>query len=396
MTKSNHRANVVRIQEILKHPNADRLGIVHVGGYQCVVRLEDFQPGDLAVYVQPDSVVPDNETFAFVHGLGPNDGRPVSEKYRRVTARRFRKEWSEGLLIALPSHDKGMRRVSDYNLQEGDDAAELLGITHYEPPADKEGTTGDCERGPGYSRWPRSLKGWAYFLLRLIGIDLNGATGGFSERGPGAARPVYDVDAYKNFLGALVPGEAVVITEKIHGCNARYTFEGGRMYAGSRRLWKSAKSTCIWRRALAQIPWIEEWCRAYPGYTLYGEVVPVHAGYDYGCVPGQVKFFVFDILTPNGTWANGSEWQPGKHDRERGVMYSAWVPVLYHGKFEGPILAACAAGPSKVRGAEHIREGAVIRPIDEREVRGLGRVQLKVVSNAFLEREERLDFAQSI
>ena len=37
----------------------------------------------------------------------------------------------------------------------------------------------------------------------------------------------------------------------------------------------------------------------------------------------------------------------------------------------------------------NIREGVVITPLIERHVRGLGRLQLKLVSNAYLEKDSK-------
>jgi hypothetical protein len=50
--KSNHQALVVRIGEILVHPNADNLQIVNVmdGAYQCVI---DEQPQDGSIWSWP-------------------------------------------------------------------------------------------------------------------------------------------------------------------------------------------------------------------------------------------------------------------------------------------------------------------------------------------------------
>jgi hypothetical protein len=61
-----HKVRVVRINEILVHPNADRLAIVKVLGYQVVVGKEDFKVGDLAYFVPPDSVVPERNEFHFL------------------------------------------------------------------------------------------------------------------------------------------------------------------------------------------------------------------------------------------------------------------------------------------------------------------------------------------
>ena len=47
---------------------------------------------------------------------------------------------------------------------------------------------------------------------------------------------------------------------KIHGSNGRYQFGSAdqKMHVGSHNYWKSDKSTCIWRRALTQSPWLSE------------------------------------------------------------------------------------------------------------------------------------------
>src|ERR1035437_8123828 len=123
MSNSTHRVNVVKIEEILPHPNADTLGIVYIGGYQVVVKKDNFKVGDLALYIQPDTIVPVLPAFAFLW-----EGTEPTERRRRVTVRRFRKEWSEGLLMP----------VSDFpefgQIAEGCDMADLLGSKHYEEP----------------------------------------------------------------------------------------------------------------------------------------------------------------------------------------------------------------------------------------------------------------------
>lgn len=375
---STHTVKVVRIPDIEKHPNADSLGLVHLGGYQVVVKLGDFKPGDFALYIQPDSVVPEEPQYAFLwEGRAPaTDDCSVPEKYRRITVRKFRKEWSEGLLLPVENRSGSafVRRGFKVLISgEGDDVAEFLGITHYQPPE-----PGERQQSHNYGRgvWPRSLKGWYYFILRKLGFDVNGPTGD-NMRAPKTFPPVYDVEAFKNFPNAFEPGETVVVTEKIHGSNARYTFQNGKMYAGSRQLWKSEKSNCIWRKVLEQHPWIEEWCRTHPGYTIFGEVVPTQGKFTYGCKPGETKFFVFDILSPSGEWTRPSDLMVG------GIK--SQVPLLYAWQFDEQKIRKLADGFSAVVGADQIREGVVIRATPERHVRGIGRLQLKIVSNQFLE-----------
>jgi hypothetical protein len=301
--KANHQVNVVRIAEILPHANADSLGLVMVGGYQVVVKLTDFRVGDLGVYIQPDSVVPADPEFAFLwDGRGFTDYVP--EKYRRITVRKFRKEWSEGLLLPLATFYSEEERLG-LNIQQGDDISEDLGITHYEPPEPAESTQAVNQRRirPKPLFKGGNLKAWFYFILEWLGFRPNGNTGGRNDYGPKLGRPVYDVEALKNHMGVFEEGEEVVVTEKIHGSNARYTFQDGTMYVGSRTLWKSETAQCVWRSAVQQCPGIEAWCREHPRHTLYGEVVPTQGDkYLYGCSPGQVKFFLFDIMDPEGEW----------------------------------------------------------------------------------------------
>ena len=63
-----------------------------------------------------------------------------------------------------------------------------------------------------------------------------------------------------------------------------------------------------------------------------------------------------------------------------------WVPLLYKGPFDIEKLKALAEGQSLVSGANHIREGVVIKlhtEQPERTIRGLGRLQLKVVGMGY-------------
>lgn len=419
--KSNHQANVIRVSEILPHTNAETLEIVPIPpglAYQVVVKKGQFKVGDLAVYIQPDSVVPQTEPFRFIWEpylvtpdkcqhtttdgkstvLESNAGQKlcircmadlpleVPERRRRITVRKFRKEWSEGLLLPVSDFSGGLQhepKLAYGWIKEGDDVSDLLGITHYDPDKGTENTTGENMAAPR-RRFPRTFKGWFFFLLHKLG---------FKKAGQQATEevsfnvPVYDVEAFKNYRNnSFILGEPVVVTEKIHGSNARFLFFDGRMYAGSRTLWKAAKSNCVWRKALAQNPWIEEWCRAHEGYTLYGEVTPTQKGFDYGCKEGEVKFFVFDILTPEGEWV---EWIPSWPETFEMLQGLTIVPVLYTGPFDLDKITPIVDGPSTVPGAKHIREGAVIKPNHERQVRGLGRLQLKIVSNAFLEKDSK-------
>lgn len=371
-----HKVKVISIGEIQVHPNADTLGIVFVGGYQCVVKKDNYKVGDLAIYLPPDSVVPQTKPFEFLWADKEFPDGVVPEKYRRITVRRYRKEYSEGLLLPVTDFPLLYNQAGVFSQDEGADVAELLGITHYEEPepVDLYGTPSTRLQEKG---WPRSLRGWFFLILRALGLRRNPLEG-TSERAPKDAPPVYDVENFKHYNTTFKQGDEVVVTEKIHGSNGRYMFDGKRMWVGSKNLWKSEKSKCIWRRVLKDYPQIEEWCRAHPKNTLYTEVVPTQKGYDYGTNEKKpTDIFVFDIRDQDGVY-----WP-----KDKSLVEVKPVPIVYAGPFDKETINKLAEGKTLVTNAKHIREGIVIASREERYERGLGRVQLKLKSNAFLEAE---------
>lgn len=390
--KANHRANVIRISELIAHPDPETtsLELVMIDGFQLVVKKGQFTVGDLAVHIQPDSIVPQTEPFKFIWEQYVTLDGTVPENRRRITVRKFRKQWSEGLLLPLSDFltnglliDGQGKILSQYSPSEGTDVSDIIGIKHYDPDtAGPAGTKGTNSNGPKRKfRYPRSVKGWLKFLWSIV----SGKQKLRTEAVPFVV-PTYDVDALKNYKDAFIPGEPVVFTEKIHGSNARFVYLDGVMYAGSRNLWKSEDSDCIWRKALRQNPWIEDWCREHEGYALYGEVAPTQKGFSYGAKDGQVRFFWFDIYTPGKEWVDYDDY--GKFGINESIGKYA-VPLLYYGPFNLERIMKLVDGPSVAAGGLHIREGIVGKTVRERSQRGLGRTQLKIVSNVFLEKDNK-------
>jgi len=58
---------VVRIENVVKHPGADRLIIVTVlGDYPVITNMTHLQVNDLIGYLPIDTIVPDTEDFHFL------------------------------------------------------------------------------------------------------------------------------------------------------------------------------------------------------------------------------------------------------------------------------------------------------------------------------------------
>ena len=371
--KSTHETRLVRLGPPRVHTNADTLEIFDIGGYQVVTKKGNFKAGDLAVYIQPDSVVPQTPAFDFLEGKS------------RITVRRFRGEWSEGLLMPVTDFNAHTLNGGPWKVQvtkngdpyvffensaggttcipEGVNIAELLGITHYVPEFDREKTAADAASAPK-RRHPRSLRGWFYWTLHKFGLKPSN-----DKLDLGIFVPVYDVDVWKNNTHKMPFGTKVQVTEKIHGSNARYVFIDGYLYAGSHYQWKK-RGDNIWWRAVEACPEIEEWCTQNPGKVLYGEVGPTQKGFRYGCDGGETFFFAFRVYDPEtGLWAwAGSEG------------FKSTVPHLGV-QILSPDILALADGPSLVPGAKNIREGIVLK-----DDAGL---TFKVVGNKFLEGDSK-------
>lgn len=370
--KSNHQANIVRIGAITPHPDPEttKLELTEVGGYQIVIGKGNFTEGDLAVFIQPDSVVPQTEPFKFIWQDHVGIDGLVPESRRRVTVRRFRKAWSEGLLMPLKDFivDLVVTNGFDTIYNEGDDVSDALGITHWVPAFDMESMSADTAAAPR-RKYPRSVKGWFFFLLHKLGLGWK--CGQDCTLEVAFDYPIYDVDAYKNHKKWIPEGTFVQVTEKIHGSNMRATFTGSEFYVGSHEQWKKQGDN-IWWKAAKQWPEIEGWCRRNADKVLYGEVGPTQKGWTYGCASGETFFFAFQVYDPHT-----NEWESAGD-----AGFSLLVPLLHVGPFRPEILAL-ADGKTTVPFATGIREGCVIHIIGNKTSRS----NLKVVSNDFLAKD---------
>lgn len=331
---STHKVEVTRLpDEFQKHSNADSLSLVNIfGGYQVVIRTEDWTPGQLVAYIPPDSIVPNNETFAFLDG------------HTRIRAKRLRGEMSFGLLIPAPA-----------GTNEGDDVTELLGVTHWNPAV------------------PTS-------------------TGGEDTQAPRGFFPVYDIESWRRYSRTFRSDEEVVISEKIHGCSARFVFQDGQMCCGSHRNWKKDDSQSpngpknLWWKALEQNPKVKDFCLDNPGVALYAEVFGSNVqDLPYGKSKGEFGIRVFDVLA-DGQWVSFE--RPGGTLVDYLNVYGVeHVPVLYRGPYSEEIVKSLVDGKSTL--ADHLREGVVIKPVRERTDPKIGRVILKAVSGDYLARKSK-------
>jgi RNA ligase (TIGR02306 family) len=357
---------------------------VDVHGYQVVVRTDEWKDRRKGVYIQPDSLVPDRPEYAFLRtcpmckGEGgpveclPCGGQgtlPLRFTDRRITVRKFRKEWSQGLLMPLPREHEKAELGTDLSLE--------LDIAHYVPPEPKTRPE-DCVPGPKV--------------------------------------PKYDVENWYRYRGNFKPGEMVVVTEKVHGANFKcvYEKETDTMFVGSRSFWRSEheeveivsfwntlkkligmKPTTLvlptsnwWWNVFRMYPEVEVFCRANPGVVVYGEVYgwgvqELTYGHDQEDPYSLVIFDMYD-----------RGWVPvAKMMGLCGEYGLKFAPVLYSGPYDDKIVSDLADGNTTLMyqrdQTPHIREGVVVRSLERTEDDRGHKMQLKIVSNTYLEKAKQ-------
>ena len=385
-----HKVEVVPVV-LQKHPDADKLSVVKVYNFTVVVNTADWQGVTQAAYAQPDSVMPDTPAYRFLKETGnlrkerqelwdklqPDHESDLARadyeeklralearidsntKYLRIAVRKLRGVISMGMLLPAPEGSK-----------IGDDVADAMGITHYEPPTMDEIEGSRKHAGDDVAPAPQMIYA-----------------------------PKYDVESVYKFADCFDAGEMVYVSEKIDGQNARYvstlsapykeTSPGGRVqtcedytfHVGSRTEWKKKEGNSNWWRVIEQNPWIQEWMITNPERVMYGEVFGWVAALKYGAKQGQLFFRAFDIL-------DGMEYIDAEQFIAE-VPEANRAPSLGVMPFDFEKLQALADGPSLIKGSNHMREGIVIKPLKERKHWKLGRVMLKMVSNAYLEKSAR-------
>lgn len=357
-TETEFSAEVVRITQILPHPNADRLEIARFemkgtgeSAYEVVIQKGTAKPGDLMAYFSVDCVVPTaHPDFEFLTKRLDGAGKT----HFRLRAARLRGVFSQGLLVPAPEGTC---------FGFGDTVAEHFGVTYHRQPEPNDPTQ------PTAKACPQPF-------------------------------PVYGVDSLKKVPRLFEEGEPVVITEKIHGTNFRFGWVrrsfmwiplGWRFVVGSHRVIKGDRSKGfygedVWQDAAEKMDLARK-TRDYKGYTFYGELY----GYTYGGKRIQDLTYgrkpedgpglaCFDVRSPSGQWLGWFERAAALEDcglesvpRVGGVHWIA--------PFSSTGVKEVAEGPSYLDQGQ-IREGVVVESYEGQ------RRKAKYVGEGYLMRKD--------
>lgn len=124
---SEFKVDVRKISKVWDHSNADRLSLTSVEGlgFQFVTGKNQFQVGEVVVYFPVDSILPENLIELF--GL---TGKLSGKEKNRLSTVKLRGEISQGFVAAVDV----LQPLVRFPIEEGQDLTEALGVTKYDPP----------------------------------------------------------------------------------------------------------------------------------------------------------------------------------------------------------------------------------------------------------------------
>jgi RNA ligase (TIGR02306 family) len=327
-------ASVQRIKDIQPIPGADAIEVASVLGWKVVVKKGEYQIGDLAIYLEIDSVPPDDEPYRFL--WKNTEERPNNFRIRTV---KLRGQVSQGILFPLSLFGDFQSTLA----VEGLDVTNALDITKYEAP---------------------------------LPAGSANVEGQFFDGVPKTDEERVQSETGQRLLAAL-QGRPYYITVKCDGSSMTVAVHDDKVKVASRnyRLAETPDSA-YWRAAHANDDGLIKFVEANPHLAVQGELVgPGIQGNRLGLT--EHKCLVFTI-----------------YDRSMGVrlswpemidMATSWgfelVPLLVRPSYGFDMtqddLLSLAEG--KYDRTTNEREGIVIRSADSYE-----RISFKAISNRYL------------
>ncbi|HEV3325097.1 MAG TPA: RNA ligase (ATP) [Puia sp.] len=214
-------ASIQSIKALDPIEGADAIEKAAVLGWQLVVKKGEFSVGDLCVYCEIDSLMPDRPEFEFLRARG-----------MRIKTIRLRGQVSQGICFPLSILPSGIV------VEEDTDCSEILGITKYEPP------TPACLHGIAKGKFPSFIPKTDETRVQVLQKVLN---------------------KYK--------GEKCYISEKLDGSSATYYINNTEFGVCSRNLELLEDTTnSFWK--IAREMKIEDKLRSLTGnYAIQGELI---------------------------------------------------------------------------------------------------------------------------
>ena len=186
-------ASIQKIEWIKPIEGKDRIEMAGVLGYSVIVKKGEFNVGDLCVFCEIDSVLPEKPEFEFL--------RP---KKFRIKTMKLGNAYSQGIVFPLdilPSKKGGKPYERD------EDVTSVIGVTQYEPTMDKEPAS--VTEKQKTIKYPRFLMRFKWFRNLVLAKPKKGGFPSFVSK--------TDETRLQNMPWLLEDKREWICTEKING-----------------------------------------------------------------------------------------------------------------------------------------------------------------------------------
>ena len=333
-------ATIQRIISVEPIENSDFLDAVKVLGWQVVTQRNQFNVGDLCIYVELDSQLPEKPEFEFLR-----------KDNFRIKTKKLRGALSQGIVFPMTILNAENIGVL---LEEGMDMSDTLGITHYEKPV------------------PANMRG----LIK----------GNFPPY-----IPKTDEKRLQNYPDVLkeLSCNSAYATIKCDGTSITFGYKDGEFSVCSRNnaLKLEGNESNIYIRMAKQYELEKKLSEYAINMALQGELCGEGIQKNHLGIKGH-KVLIFNIWFID-------EQRYANYDEMRKICKDLWLemvpelcvwPYFKHESIED--LLSLARGVYV--GTENHREGIVIRPCEEMYSKIMnGRLSFKVINNDYLEKFEK-------
>ncbi|MBF0532198.1 MAG: RNA ligase (ATP) [Candidatus Omnitrophica bacterium] len=322
-------ASVQRIKALDPIPGADAIERATVLGWQLVVKKGEFKVGELCVYCEVDSILPDEPRFEF-----------LKSKNMRIKTIRLRGQISQGICFPLSFLPEG------FDAREDADCTEVLKIQKYEAPI--PASLNGVAKGPFPSFIPKTDETRVQVLQELL-------------------------DRWK--------GEVCYVTEKVDGSSVTYFMHNDAFGVCTRNfeLIEDPENT-LWK--LARTLDIENKLRGLGGnIAIQGEIIGENVQGNPLKLRGQtVRFFNANDIDRRAFY------NYGEFKTLMAKLGLDTVPVIADDYILGNDINAIVALATRksLICPEAWAEGIVIRPLKELFDREIGRLSFKAINPEYL------------
>jgi len=335
-------ASIQVIESINPIANADSLEVCKVLGWDVVVKKGEYWIGDMIVFIETDSILPDRPEFKFMRS-----------RYFKVKTIKLRGQISQGLIMPIQILTKGACYIV------GQDVTEELGITKFEP--DEYNKPTNKEKVKSFQ-----LPSWCPNWLHKI---INKVFGKKKKKSIWDVIPKTDETRVQNLQGLLnkTNGQECYITEKLDGSSITVYLYNGKFGVCSRNidLPKQESGNQFWNAVIASD--IEEKMRHFyvggNNIALQGELIGTGIQENkYKLADKQIKFF--------GVWDIDKQEYLSFDRFMRTMVYLdlSTVPILgYNEEIHSNIpLWVDTATRKSVINPDVLAEGIVVRTLDSK------------------------------